>query len=197
MIELNSTTGEKALIITGSSDKYFNVGFDLDELIRKKDRVLSANLIVDLTEVLRRLIVFPLPTIAAINGHCYGGGVMLAMACDWRIMLNESGDFCLPEVLIGSNIPVGMREVFRIKMRPNVFRTAALTGKKYTCKQALEDKLIDEMVMHRQDLLQRAIEFGKSVAKYSKNRPNYKRIKYDMYYPIIDVMASIKRPSKL
>ena len=115
MIELNSTTGEKALIITGSSDKYFNVGFDLAELVGEKDRVLSAKLVVDLTKVLKRLIVFPLPTIAAINGHCYGGGVMLAMACDWRIMLNKCGDFCLPEVLLGANIPIGMRKMLRVK----------------------------------------------------------------------------------
>ena len=41
-----------------------------------------------------------MPTIAALNGHTFGGGVFIAMACDWRIMLENSGNLCFPEIKV-------------------------------------------------------------------------------------------------
>ncbi len=136
--------------------------------------------------LLRRLLIFPLPTIAAINGHCYAAGIMLALACDWRIMLNNCGDICLSEVKLGIPILIGLRELIRFKMTPNTLRTAALSGKKFSCKEALNAKIIDEMVMDRDDLLKRSIEFATFLSKFSKHRTNYSRLKYDLYYEIVD-----------
>eukprot|EP00483_Globobulimina_turgida_P000057 UN00057 len=191
-----STKGEKTLIVTGKADKFFCVGFDFEELFERR---YVNDLVGGLMKICKRLLTFPLPTISAINGHCYAGGVMLAAACDWRIMLNNCGDFCLSEVNLGLSIPI-WADLLSAKMTPNALRTAALTGKKFSCKEALDEKLIDEMVMNRSDLMKRSVEFGKTVAKFSKNRANYSRLKYDMYYQAVDVLnyAIInKYPSKL
>ena len=93
------------MIITGASDTFFSVGFDFNELLKSNDPKIIKEQVTGLVSVLKRLLTFPLPTIAAINGHCYAGGVFIAMACDWRIMLNDCGDFCLSEVHLGLSIP--------------------------------------------------------------------------------------------
>eukprot|EP01084_Bolivina_argentea_P027585 51265_1 len=181
-----SCNGEKSLIITGSSDKFFCVGFDMNELFRSNDAKLRSRLISGFMKIVNRLLIFPMPTISAINGHCYAGGVMLAMACDWRIMINNCGHICLSEVKLGVSIPNGLRELIRLKMEPNTLRTSTLSAKKFSCKEAFDGKIIDEMVMNRNNLLKRCIEFGCELSKYSKNRANYTRLKYDMYYVIVD-----------
>lgn len=180
------TEGEKALIITGCSDKFFSVGFDFKQLVHSKDPKVVFALLTGLIKILRRLITFELPTVALINGHCYAGGLMMALSCDWRIMLHESGDVCLSEATMGMNMPVGIRTLLRIKMSPTALRTAVLTGKKFTCKEAFEAKIIDEVVMERSDLMNRGIEFAETLSKLSHNRPNYRRLKYDLYYEIVE-----------
>lgn len=45
-----------------------------------------------------RILTLPEPTVAAVSGHVFGAGAMLAMAHDWRIMRSDRGYFCFPEV---------------------------------------------------------------------------------------------------
>merc|ERR1719474_42070 len=189
---------EKVLILTMSSGakktnavnlhflKCFNEALDFKQLIHSNDPKVAFALLTGGIKTLRRLITFELPTIALIHGHCYAFGLMLALTCDWRIMLDDCGDLCLSEVAMGKNMPVGIRTLLRTKMTPTALRTAVLTGKKYSCREGVEAKIIDEMVMHRKDLMPRGIQFAESLSKLSHNRPNYRRLKYDLYYEIVD-----------
>lgn len=44
------------------------------------------------------MLTLPMPTVAAVTGHAFGGGALLAMAHDWRVMRGDRGYFCFPEV---------------------------------------------------------------------------------------------------
>ena len=101
-------------------------------------------------------------------------------------MLDNCGDFCLSEVNLGVSMPIGFRELLRVKMTGNALKLSTLCGHKYSTKEALDAKLVDAMVMHRDKLLPRCVEFGNEISKWSHNRANYSRIKYDLYYEIAD-----------
>lgn len=72
-------SGVRALIITGAGDRAFTSGFNLKELTSGPAPKPSFG------DVMERLAALPMPVIGALNGHCMGGGVHLAMACDMRI----------------------------------------------------------------------------------------------------------------
>ena len=79
-----------ALIISGSGDVFCS-GADLSEIIsiigkNKKDQELQSNEMSKLCDAIQS---FPLPTVCALNGSAYGGGVEIACACDFRIAVSN------------------------------------------------------------------------------------------------------------
>ena len=87
----------RVLAFTGAGDKAFASGSDLAE-VEHRDLKKALELIVQgLAERLERL---PKPTIAAINGLCYGGGLEVALGCDVRVA-SETAAFATPEGKLG------------------------------------------------------------------------------------------------
>jgi len=83
--ELRADETVRCLMITGSGDRAFSAGADLTSFteLSKAFKVWRSSRRSQ--EVFLRLANFPKPTVAAINGHCFGGGLELALACDFRI----------------------------------------------------------------------------------------------------------------
>lgn len=88
-----------AVILTGNGDKYFASGADIRELMG-----CSVGEITKFSQISRRAFDAiencGLPTIAAVNGFCLGGGMELALACDFRIV-SETAKFGQPELNLG------------------------------------------------------------------------------------------------
>lgn len=89
----------RAVVITSDCPGFFSAGDDLHSL-KHRDQETFAKL-PRAHAMLNRLEVLPLPTVAAINGHALGGGLELAMACDFRFMGADCGRIGLPEVRLG------------------------------------------------------------------------------------------------
>jgi enoyl-CoA hydratase len=89
-----------AIVISGAGDKAFSAGSDIKELAAQglKERIAHTDLgqaVGDMIEQHQR------PVIAAIDGFCLGGGLELALCCDYRIC-GEGATFGLPEVALGA-----------------------------------------------------------------------------------------------
>jgi enoyl-CoA hydratase len=87
--QLEQQSGIRALIVTGQGDRAFCAGADLSEEAELTPESVRAFLEED-NAVYDRIAALPFPSIAAINGHCMGGGFELALACDLRVAADEA-----------------------------------------------------------------------------------------------------------
>ncbi|OCL01749.1 ClpP/crotonase [Glonium stellatum] len=91
-----------------------------------------------------RILTYPMPTIALINGHGFAGGWILAMFHDYRVQNPSRGFLCLNEIDIGMVISNPLLSIYREKVQsPNTYRAIVLEGKRFTAQQALQEGLVD------------------------------------------------------
>ncbi len=107
---------QPAALVTTGSGKFFSNGLDLEWLGAHPDQLGSY---VDRIHALfAQVLTLPVPTVAAVNGHAFGGGAMLAMAHDHRVMRSDRGFFCFPEVDIHIPFTEGMSALITAKLTP-------------------------------------------------------------------------------
>jgi len=151
--QVEQTEGPAALVTTNVG-KFFTNGLDLEYIFPRMDE-LDAYL--DTVHALyRRLVALPMPTIAAINGHAYGAGAMLATAHDFRHMRADRGFYCLPEVTLKMPFTHAMGALITRRLTPQVALEAMTTGRRYSGPEALERGIVDA-VAEEADLLDGAV----------------------------------------
>src|SRR4051812_33476944 len=103
--EVEAADGPKAVVTTGSG-KFYSNGLDLDFMAANPDAA-AANL-ADVHALLARVLGFPVPMVAAVQGHAFAAGAMLTLAHDAIVMRADRGFWCLPEVDLGIPFTAGM-----------------------------------------------------------------------------------------
>jgi enoyl-CoA hydratase/carnithine racemase len=93
--------------------------------------------------LLARLVVFPVPTAAAINGHAFGMGALLALAHDHRVMRDDRGWFCFPEVDLGLRLDPFLLGLVQARLVPAAAQEAILTGRRYTGPDAASAGIVN------------------------------------------------------
>lgn len=135
----------QVLVLRGAGEKFFSAGADINMLSRESSDFRN-NFALYGHETLARLENTPKLIIAAINGHCVGGGLEIAMACDIRIAKKNAGRMGLAEVNLGV-IPGmgGTQRLPRIVGKARAIDLAA-TGRMIAFEEALEFGLITELL---------------------------------------------------
>jgi enoyl-CoA hydratase/carnithine racemase len=177
--EVERTDGPVALVTVGDG-KFFSNGLDLDWMLA--DGAADAGFLDDVHRMLRRFLGLDLITVAAINGHAFAGGAMLATAHDYRVMREDRGYWCLPEVDLGLPLTPTMYAVLDAHLPRPALADAALTGRRYTGPEALAAGIVTE-VAAEQALLDRAVELA--AAHAGKNRQVIAEHKRLLYGPAI------------
>jgi enoyl-CoA hydratase/carnithine racemase len=90
----------QVIIIRGKGEKFFSAGANI-RMLNEADPTWKYYFCLHANETLSRLEQTPKLVIAALNGHCVGGGLEIAMACDIRIARQDAGKIGLPEVNLG------------------------------------------------------------------------------------------------
>jgi enoyl-CoA hydratase/carnithine racemase len=122
-------SGEAKALVTTGSGKFYSNGLDLDWLAAHSDQ---GDWYIDQVQLLlARVLVAPVPTVAAINGHAFGAGSMLGIAHDFRVMRVDRGYFCFPEVDIHIPFSPGMAALIQAKLTPGAAVEAMTTGRRY------------------------------------------------------------------
>ena len=142
--EVEGREGPAAVVITGEG-KFFSNGLDLDYLGSAPEGD-PAKILVDVHRLFARLLGFPTATIAALNGHVFAAGAMLALACDQRVMREDRGFLCLPEVDLGIPFTPGMNALIAGRLSPATAHEAMLTGRRYGGHDAVDAGIVDAAV---------------------------------------------------
>jgi enoyl-CoA hydratase/carnithine racemase len=122
-------SGQAKTLVTTGSGKFYSNGLDLDWLAAHSDR---GDWYIEQVQLLfARVLVAPVPTVAAINGHAFGAGSMLTIAHDFRVMRVDRGFFCFPEVDIRIPFSPGMAALIQAKLTPAAAVEAMTTGRRY------------------------------------------------------------------
>lgn len=149
------------IVLIGAGERFFCAGADIAMLDQvtpdyKYYFCLHAN------ETLNRLEQTPKLTIAALNGHCVGGGLEVALACDLRVARRGGGVIGLPEVKLGV-LPGtgGTQRLLRVLGKPRALEWM-VTGKNVTFEEAHDQGLLThvwECSDFRKRVLEYAVEF--------------------------------------
>jgi enoyl-CoA hydratase len=151
----------RAGILTGQGN-VFGAGVDLLALVEGGPEYVRQFLPL-LQRVIERLITFPKPLVAAVNGHAIAGGAILMFACDQRLLARGTAQVGLTEIRVGVEFPARALEIARFATPPQHFPTLVCTGRTWQPEEALARGLVDELVEPEQ-LLDRACSIGEELA---------------------------------
>ena len=134
----------EVILITGKGEKFFSAGANIG-MLNSVTPEFKYNFCLHANETLSRLEQTPKLVIAALNGHCVGGGLEIAMACDIRIAREDAGKIGLPEVALG--VLPGTGGTQRLARLVGKSRAIELmcTGRTYSFEQALEWGIVNEI----------------------------------------------------
>lgn len=138
----------KAVVLRSLKPGGFCAGADITQFA-EYDQEEAGELLRRGHEVLDRLEKLRQPTIAVVHGHCLGGGLELALACDRRIGLRGGLEMGFPEIQLG--LHPGLGGTFRLSglIDPVAAMTMMLTGRSVHDRQALSSGLVDALVEER------------------------------------------------
>lgn len=146
--ELNENPSPKGLILTGEG-RFFSSGFNLKMFLNFKNSKEVADFFRDLEEpVLIDLFTCKKPVIAALNGHAVANGMILAMACDYRVATNNpKAKYGMSEIKIGLPLAMAQGEIVRFGMCDDKkYRDMVYFGKMMKIDEAKEMNIVDEIV---------------------------------------------------
>ena len=165
----------QVIVITGAGEKFFCAGADI-QMLSNVTPVFKYYFCLHANETLSRLEQTPKLVIAAINGHCVGGGLEVAMAADLRVARKGAGKMGLPEVSLGV-LPGtgGTQRLVRLVGKSKAIELMAM-GQLFDFERGLELGLINQ-VIESENFLSAVIEYARQFTTPNKAAMAVGRIK--------------------
>ena len=175
ILEARMDESVQVIVITGAGEKFFCAGANI-QMLANVTPVYKYYFCLHANETLSRLEQTPKLVIAAINGHCVGGGLEVAMAADIRIARKGGGKMGLPEVSLGV-LPGtgGTQRLVRLVGKSKAIELMA-TGELFTFERGLELGLINQLI-EGENFLSDVIEYARQFTTPNKAAMAVGRIK--------------------
>lgn len=153
----------RCIILTGEGDRSFVAGADISEMLNM-DQSAAIDFGQMGNKLFRKIELFPLPIIAAINGFCMGGGNELAMACDIRLA-SDNSIFGQPEVGLGITPGFGgTQRLARVIGSVSKTKEILYTGNTIKADEALAIGLVSS-IHPQEELMDAALNMAKKIAQ--------------------------------
>lgn len=161
--ELRTNADVRVVIVTAAGEKAFSVGADLKERRGLTEQQVRRN-VYKIGDVFNRIADLPQPTIAAINGYAFGGGMELLLACDFRVTardakmgLTETSLAIIPGAGGTQRLPRIIGEAKAMEL--------ILTARRFTGEEANQFGLITKLVEDSSQVLAGAVELAQEMLK--------------------------------
>ncbi len=182
--EIEGRSEASVLVVTASDEKIWSNGIDLKWLLAEADKngpQAWDEFGKELNKLYKRLLIFPMISIAALTGHTFAGGAVLACVFDFRFMRQDRGWFCFPEIDLKIQFPPFLNAIANKVIPFYKLIEMQLTGKRLTADECQEHHIIDKACAV-DNLVAEAINFGKS---HDKDRDTLGKMKALLYRNII------------
>jgi len=185
--EIENDTDANSLVITSAHEKIFCNGIDLDWLmpfIQKNDVDTAKAFFYTMMKLFKRILLYPMSTIAAISGHVFAGGAIMSCACDFRFMRSDRGFFSFPEVDLGIPFLPGMIAIIKKAIPMYKFEEMQYSGKRATAEECEAHHIVIKAI-HMDNLMNEALTFAKGL---NKRREVIAEMKKRMYKDIVHII---------
>ena len=162
MPELEGRNDVHTIVLTGSGEKAFVAGADINEML-ELDTVGMLNMNKVSREAFSKIENLTKPVIAAINGLALGGGLELALACDLRIA-SEKAKFAFPEIGLGIIPGGGGTQRLQRIVGQGIAKELLYFGDMFTAERALELQIVNKVVPS-EEVLPAAKEWAEKLAQ--------------------------------
>lgn len=176
MEEIENNTRATTMVVHSTHEKIFSNGIDLEWLqqtLQQQDLATYKRFLYQLNALFKRLVTYPLVTVAAISGHAFAGGAIFSSAFDFRFMRSDRGYFCLPEIDLSIPFLPGMNAILLSAIPEPVLREMELTGVRLTADECMAHGIV-KGAFPMDQLMDGVLEFSRQI---NKKRPIIKEIK--------------------
>lgn len=163
-IDLGKTS--HVIILTSSSPKAFSAGADIEAMAAMTQEEIR-NFILLGNQLMQTISECPCPVIAAVHGFALGGGLELALSCDF-IIASTTSKLGLPEVTIGVIPGFGGTRRLKEAVGERKAKQLIYTGQILSGEEAFAMGLCNEVIPPK-NLNERALQIAKTITKYPKN----------------------------
>lgn len=182
--EIEHQTEASTLVVTSAHEKIFSNGIDLEWLvpiIHADDIPRAKTFFYQLNSLFKRLVTYPMITIAAINGHAFAGGAILCCAFEFRFMRSDRGFFCFPEVDLGIPFLPGMNALLKKAIPMYKLEEMEYTGVRLTAAECECHHIVMKSCT-LEELMPQVLTFAASL---HKKRPIIAEMKKRLNAPIV------------
>jgi enoyl-CoA hydratase/carnithine racemase len=179
--EVEASTGPAAFVLTGEG-KFFSNGLDLGRFGHNPTELLAT--LEVLKRTIGRLLVLPVWTVAAINGHCFAGGGLLSMGFDERVMRDDRGFWCMNEAEIGMRLEDDLWSILANRLPKATVVKAAATAHRFAGPDAHQWGIVEELAAEAEvvpravALAQGRAHLDRATLRHHKNKAHGDEARY-------------------
>ena len=163
------------IVMTGAGDKFFSAGANI-RMLASVDATFKYYFCLHANETLLRLEHTPKLVIAALNGHCVGGGLEIAMAGDIRIARKDAGKIGLPEVNLGVLPGTGGTQRLSRLVGKSKSIELMVTGNTFSFEEAKEMGIVND-IFERENFMENIMDYARQFCPPNKAAKAVGRIK--------------------
>jgi enoyl-CoA hydratase/carnithine racemase len=194
MDDIEQDSNITSMVITSSDAKNWSLGIDLQWITaayaNQQFHEIKA-FMNGLNSIFTRVLLYPIPVIAAINGHCFGNGSILACACDFRFMKSDRGFFCFPEVDINIPFLPGMFALIKKAFPYYKLEEATFSGARLGAVELEAHHVIVKACPDNESLNKESLAFA---GTFQKKRPIFREMKRRFHKDILQVIENEDPP---